>query len=56
MRRETMEAKSREKELRLNKIRDKYAQSMRPVNQQKASVCVLREGRGNCRLFPLLES
>jgi len=33
--RETMEAKSREKELRRNKIRDKYAQSMRPVNKQK---------------------
>ena len=32
-----MEAKSREKELRRNKIRDKYAQSMRPVNKQKAS-------------------
>ena len=30
-----MEAKSREKELRFTKIRDKYAQSMRPVNQQK---------------------
>lgn len=35
--RENMEAKSREKEIRFGKIRDKYAQSMRPVNQQKGA-------------------
>ena len=46
--RETMEAKSREKELRYTKIRDKYAQSMRPVNQQK--VRLYCSGSGKCNL------
>ena len=43
-----MEAKSREKELRYTKIRDKYAQSMRPVNQQK--VRLYCSGSGKCNL------
>ena len=43
--RETLEAKFREKELRYTKIRDKYAQSMRPVNQQKVSLYKVCDGK-----------